>query len=357
MYSPILRNRQSELLAIKHLSKPIRRHVMPIVDVAAPTASADVAEAVGYVERSIARTQKHVTGFPAVFVDSSELEPGFRLSGNLHPLESIAVAIGRAGGRPIPVTGLHRDDAHNTAAVAIAGNHDDGPICVRLDATDVSTATLTLKRLGDLIAALTFGPGRTYLLLDMQCLFGQEHAVVAKQVLRLLKMLEAQIWAGIIVGGYGIPDQISTAVASKEQGYLRRIEQDVFRIAAAKPMVTPRWFADYTTLSPTVVELDYRLIHKLMCPKGIYTLDDLWFVVRGGAFSSHPDGYAQYFSIADEIVALDEYCDPDYSYGDAYIADRANRSGKPGSPASWITACVNHHITFTANAHASDTES
>jgi len=354
MYSPILRNRQSELLAIKHLSKPIRRHLMPIVDVAAPTASADVAEAVGYVERSISRTQKHVTGFPAVFVDSSELEPDFRLSGNLHPLESIAAAIGRAGGRSIPVTGIHRDDAHNTVAMAIAENQ--GSICVRLDATDVSTATLTVKRLGDLLAALSFEPGRTHLLLDMQCLFGQEHDAVAKQVVRLLRMLEAQIWAGIIVGGYGIPDQISTAVASKEQDYLRRIEQDVFRVAAARPMATPRWFADYTTLSPTVVELDYRLIHKLMCPKAIYTLDDLWFVVRGGAFSSHPDGYGQYFSISDEIVALDEYCGPDFSYGDAYIADRANRNGKPGSPASWITACVNHHITFTANAHANDAE-
>lgn len=327
---------------------------MPIVDVAAPTASADIAEAVGYVERSISRTQKHVTGFPAVFVDSSELDPEFRLSGNLHPLESIAAAIRRAGGRPIPVTGIHRDDAHNAATMAIAASQDGGTMCVRLDATDVSTATLTVKRLGDLLAALAFEPGRTHLLLDMQCLFGQDHDAVAKQVTRLMRLVETQAWAGIIVGGYGIPDQISTAVASQEQGYLRRVEQDVFRIAAARPMGTPRWFADYTTLSPTVVELDYRLIHKLMCPKAVYTLDDLWFVVRGGAFSSHPDGYDQYFSIADGIVALDECCGREFSYGDAYIADRANRNGKPGSPASWITACVNHHITFTANAHATN---
>jgi hypothetical protein len=356
MYSPILRNRQSEILAIKHLSQEIRPHVMPIIDVAAPTASADVAKAVGYVEKNIARTQKYVTGFPVVFVDSSELEPGFRLTGNQHPLESAAAAIAFSGGRPIPVTGIHRDDAHNTAAVAIAENQDGGSICVRLDATDVSTATLTFKHLGDLLQTLSFESERTYLLLDLQCLFGQEQEVVAKQVLRLLKMLEGQPWAAIIVGGYGFPDQISTAVASREQGYLRRVEQDIFRVAAARPMDTPRWFADYTTLSPTVVELDYRLIHKLMCPKGVYTLDDLWFVVRGGALASHPDGYAQYFSIADEIVALDEYCGPDFSYGDAYIAERANRDGKPGSPASWIVACVNHHITFTAHAHAPDSE-
>jgi hypothetical protein len=357
MYSPILRNRRSEILAIKQLSKEIRPHVMPIIDVAAPTASADVATAVAYVENNIARIKKYVTGFPAVFVDSSELEPGFRVSGNQHPLESAAAAIASSGGRPIPVTGIHRDDAHNTAAVAIAANQDGGPICVRLDATDVSTATLTFKYLGDLLQALSIEPGRTYLLLDLQCLFGQAHEVVAKQVLRFLKMLEAQPWAAIIVGGYGFPDQISTAVASREQGYLRRVEQDIFRVAAAQLMETPRWFADYTTLSPTVVELDYRLIYKLMCPKAIYTLDDLWFVVRGGAISSHPDGYAQYFSIADEIVALDEYSGPEFSYGDAYIADRANRDGKPGNAASWITACVNHHITFTAHAHAAASES
>jgi Beta protein len=357
MYSPILRNRQSEILAIKHLSKSIRSHVIPIIDVAAPTASADVTKAVGYVEKNIGRTQKYVTGFPAVFIDSSELEPGFRLSGNLHPLESAAIAIALAGSRPIPVTGIHRDDAHNAAVAAVVESQDGSSICVRLDATDVSTATLTFKRLGDLLETLSFGSTNTYLLLDLQCLFGQEQDAVAKQVLRLLKLLEAQTWAGIIVGGYGFPDQISTAVASREQGYVRRVEQEIFRIAAARPMVTRRWFADYTTLSPTVVELDYRLIHKLMCPKAIYTLDDFWFVVRGGAVSSHPDGYGQYFSIAGEIVALEEYSGPNYSYGDAYIADRANKIGRPGSPASWITACVNHHITFTANAHATDTES
>lgn len=353
MYSPILRNRQSELLAIKHLSKSIRRHMMPLLDLAAPTKNSDAATGVTYVERNIARTEKYVTNFSAVFVDSSELESAFRLRHGLHPMRALASAITRAGCRPIPVTGLYRDAAHNAETLAIANAHAERNLCIRLDATDVSTATLTLKRIRDLLSSLSFQPELTYLLLDMQCLFGQEQDAVSKHVLRLFKLLEAHTWAGIIVGGYGIPDQISTAVAAKEQGYLRRIEQDVFRDAAAYEMTTPRWFADYTILPPSVVELDWRLIRKVMSPKALYTLEDLWFVVRGGAFSSHPDEYAQYFSIADEIVALDEYCGSDYSYGDTYISERSNRKGKPGSPGSWITACVNHHITFTANAHAS----
>jgi hypothetical protein len=342
------------LLAVRHLSKSIRRNVIPLLDVAAPTKGADAAAAVTYVERNIARTEKYATNFPAVFVDSSELDSGFRLPRGLHPLKALASAIERTGSRPIPVTGLHRDAVHNAETLAIANDQGRRNLCIRLDATDVSTATLTLKRIRDLLSTASREPEATYLMLDMQCLFGQEQYAVSKQVLRLFKLLEGHVWAGIIVGGYGIPDQISTAISTKNQGYLPRIEQDIFRDAAAYEMETPRWFADYTILSPSVVELDWRLIRKLMAPKALYTLEDSWFVVRGGAFSSHPDEYDQYFTIADEIVALDEFCGPDYSYGDAYIADRSNRRGKPGSPASWITACVNHHITFTANAHAGD---
>ena len=181
--------------------------------------------------------------------------------------------------------------------------------------------------------------------------FGHDKEAVSKQVVRFLKLLESKTWAGILVGGYGFPDQLSSACATNDQSYLRRIEQDVFRDAAHVEMTTPRWFADYTVLSPAVVELDWRLIGKVMAPKALYALDHEWFVVRGGAFSSHPDGYDQYFAMADEIVALDEYCGADFSFGDAYISDRHNRVGNPGSPASWITACVNHHITFTADDH------
>ena len=149
-----------------------------------------------------------------------------------------------------------------------------------------------------------------------------------------------------------MPDQLSMAVSTNNQTYLKRIEQDIFYAVAAYKMGTPIWFADYTILPPSVVELDWRLIRKVMTPKALYTLEDSWFVVRGSAFSSHPDGYNQYYSIAEEIVALDEYCGQEYSYGDKYIWDCSQRAGSAGSPASWITACVNHHVAFTANAHS-----
>jgi len=351
MYTPILRNRRSEMLGLSDIQSDVQSLMMPLFDVAAPTKRADQEKAEKYVINNIVRTEKIAKGFGSVFVDSSELDPVFRLPGNIHPLSAAAAAVSTAGATAIPVTGLHRDAAHHQAALD-ATDPFAGLICIRLDATDVGTARLTYKGIKDVVQAAGVNSMQVFLLLDMQCLHGLEPGDVVKPVNRLILLLNEQNWAGIIVGGYGMPEQLSTAVQTKEQAYLPRVEQKMFNSLNSHSLKSPLWFADYTVLPPSVVELDWRLIGRVMSPKALYALEDTWLVVRGGAFSSHPDGYDQYFSIAEEIVALDEYSGVGYSAGDDYIADKALHVGKPGSPASWITACVNHHVTLTARTHS-----
>jgi len=340
------------MLAIKQLACDVRQHILPLVDVAAPTKKADQDAGIKYVERNIERAAKALTNILGVFVDSSELDPAFRLSGNRHPLVAAAHAFQVAGVRPIPVTGLHRDLSHRNAAVAVANSTDEKEACVRLDATDVSTASLSFKRLQVLMAADGLSSGRVYLLIDLQCLYGQDPDAAFAPVSRFLKLVDSEGWAGILIGGYGIPDQLTTAVSTKGEAYLPRVEQQIFRSAAKLELQSPIWFADYTTLPPSVVELDMRVMVKVMSPKALYTLDDDWFVVRGGAFSRHPDQYAQYYSIAKKIVDLDDCCSEKYCFGDQYIWARSRETESPGSPGSWITACVNHHVTLTAENHA-----
>lgn len=351
MYTPILRNRQSEMLALKHLRADAKPFVTPLIDIAAPSRSLDQAAAESYVARRIAHCAKVVAGFPAVLVDSSELDPDFRLTGGTHPLAVAATAVAAAGVTVIPVTGLHRDNAHRTQVIEIAQAQDVPRLCVRLDETDASTATLTMQGILDLVAEASATSDQVLVLLDLHCLWDRDVQVVSTEVLRLLQLLNGKAWAGVVIGGYGFPDQLSAACSTNDRAYLRRVEQDLFSAAAGVLMQSPVWFADYTVLSPSSVELDVRLISRVMAPKAIYALENEWFVVRGGAFSSHPDSYSQYFAIADEIVALAEFSGPAFSYGDDYIVERHLRSTTPGNPGSWITACVNHHVTLTAFAH------
>lgn len=351
MYTPIVRNRQSEMLAFRRLFGDVRNHMMPLFDVAAPTKGADQSLAEKYVTNNISRAEKVASGFEAVLVDSSELDSSFRLLGSVHPLAAAAAAIAKAGSSPVSVTGLHRDDAHNEAALEVMEANRQ-LICLRLDATDVSTARLSYNGIKDFLETNNIVAEQVYLLLDLQGLHGHDPDIAVIPVNRLLALLNERTWAGVIVGGYGLPEQLSMAVQTNEQAYLPRIEQDVYHRLNTAGNRSLMWFADYTVLPSSVVELDWRLIGRVTAPKALYTLEDSWLVVRGSAFASHPDGYAQYYAIAKEIVALDEYSGAGYSAGDEYIADRALRSGKPGSPGSWITACVNHHLTLTAWTHA-----
>ena len=339
------------MLAFRGLASDVREQMMPLFDVAAPTKSADQAAAEKYVSNNIARTEKAANGIAWAFVDSSELNPDFRLPGGVHPLVAAATAVERGGARPVPVTGLHRDQAHHDAAKAIMRPGEPW-LCVRLDATDVSTATMSLRNIKTLLSDFELTTDRALLLLDLQGLHGIDVHVAAAPVIRLLGLLQADPWAGVIVGGYGVPEQLSTAVPPNSQNYLPRIEQDVYFEVRAHAAELRLWFADYAMLPPSVIELDWRLISRVIAPKALYALDDSWLVVRGGAFASHPKGYDQYHDIAGEIVALDEFSGANFSPGDQYIADRVASTATPGSPATWITACVSHHLSFTARAHA-----
>jgi hypothetical protein len=352
MYTPILRNRQSEMLAVQALDSDTKAWCFPLIDVAEPTKGADVAASAIYVQNNSKRLVRALKGFERVLVDSSELDPSFRIGGTLHPLTLVAKAASEAGAIPTPVTGLHRDAAHHEAVMQIMAGYHSGQLCVRFDATDIRTASLSCNRLVALLSHLSVESAQTILLLDCQSVFGKEPATISAELGRMIIACTKLPLRSIIVAGYGIPDKMSEAVAVREQDYIPRLEQDLFHDIAWPITASDHWFGDYTTLSPVHVELDWKVMSKVMGPKAIYALDDSWFVVRGGPFSTHHDGYAQYYDLASSITALDEFSGPDFSFGDEYINDCANRVGKAGSPASWIKACVNHHITFTARAHA-----
>jgi hypothetical protein len=188
--------------------------------------------------------------------------------------------------------------------------------------------------------------------MDLKSVFQHDPTHLANSVVHFVAQASKSHWAGLIIAGYGVPDELREAIAVREQGYIPRTEQMVYRSVVAANQLHNLWFGDYATLSPVHVELDWRYMTKVMGPKALYALEDSWFVVRGGPFSTHEDGYEQYYDLAAEIVALEEFSGADFSWGDNYIQARANRIPKPGSPGTWIKACANHHISFTALSHS-----
>lgn len=351
-YTPILRNTQSEVLALKHLSPATKATCMPLLNVAAPTKEKDKDETQAAVARNLSRMSKVMSGFARVYIESSELDPSFRVGGSVHPILAGAKAISATGCIPVPVTGLHRDKSHHAAVKAVASTLGDETLCVRLDATDITTPTMTANAIHNFVSTIGTSATKVTVLLDLQSTHNASPDHLVVRLRKVIGALSANSWGGLIVAGYGIPDRLSAIVKPQDQAYLPRVELQVFSKLAMETTNANLWFGDYTTLSPNHVELDFKLIYKQMCPRAIYALADSWFVIRGAPFEKH--GREQYREIAQEITALHEFSQAEFSYGDRYIDECGkgfNAKGKPtttGSPASWITACVNHHIALTA---------
>lgn len=79
-----------------------------------------------------------------------------------------------------------------------------------------------------------------------------------------------------------------------------------------------------------------------------YAAETYWLIMRGEAPSKKNGGSRQYYGNAQLLCEHEEFKGSTFSFGDRYVFDAARRSGGPGTPATWITAGINHHVTLTA---------
>ncbi len=348
-YVPIVKSKQSEMLALQHLVPSIKHRILPLVDLAAPSKKEDKADAIKYIERNIRGLNRYLKGFPSVMLDSSEMDTGIRITKGHHPLHEAASLLQGDGIEVIPVVGLSRDVGHFDAAKKIAGKGGEKVVSVRLDDYDLDTPSESATKLIELIRG-TLSGYQIYLLYDFRYVFGKDGATLASRAAAVTAKLDDIQVVATIVAGCGIPERIVQAVPSRSADYISRVEIEIWsqyqKTVTSGQDIIP---GDYTTVTPDHAELDLRIIHKTMGPKIIYALKDQWFVIRGGAFESHSLGRAQYFELAKSVTQLPEYPGEEFCYGDRYIGERSRKQGTCGSPGSWITACVNRHITLTVH--------
>lgn len=80
-----------------------------------------------------------------------------------------------------------------------------------------------------------------------------------------------------------------------------------------------------------------------------YTSHDHWVVMRGeGVFNEDGPGFDQYPAQAMLLCEREEFSGPTFSSGDLYIHQMAQQIEKSGGAKDWLTATVNHHLTFAS---------
>lgn len=345
-YYPILKTKRGELLALRHLPADVKAIVTPILDLVAPSTEAQKQNSAAFVARNVGTLSANLDGFASVLLDSSEIDATLRLPENRHPLVAAFEQIAGKGISVVPVSGLSRDKAHWQASIHIASKQDLNTICLRLDPYDLEVPSDTVEGVAQLKRG-ALAKVEILLLYDLRGVHGKDPLRLASQVSALDQKLSPYVASTSIVASCGLPEKMSEVVSARSASYIRRIELDVWtQLRTISARGNKFLLGDYTTVTPEHVELDWRLIFKMIGPKIIYALKEEWFVTRGGSFEK--SGRDQYYDLARQATKLADYPGPEYSFGDDYIYKRANETENHGSPGSWIAPCVNRHITLTS---------
>lgn len=352
-YVPFLKMKQNEIGAICELKDEIRDLITPFFDIPRPKENTE-SEIVERLRIGKKHADANLSGIP-FYLDNYDIDDTIPLDGR-YQYESILDLF--SAHKVIPVVALNRDPRHNIAAISFSARNSS-KILLRLTSQDIESYRISKYEIDQIYSELLRnGIDNVDVAFDFRVIT-TDPAVLGANALKFLANLEADHFVNnIIISGSSIPASVRDLLKTKEYTHVARRECLLWSYIEKNNVKSGRKFiyGDYGLVSPdyTDMELNFAMIQNVAAPKAFYTFKDNYFLVRGGAFKTHPDKYGQYFSIADLIIGQKFFRPHTYSYGEKYIADRSGRAKiklkKAGSPGSWLKATLATHITFVLDS-------
>lgn len=350
-YVPILKGRAAEYDALEVAGATERARITPLIEVApipqqfidgqpAPSIDAHIRS----VERNLARgwgTDRRV------FVDLCWLAPEARTADGRHPMDLLLERARDAALIVVPVIGLSCDADYRDA---LRDGHDGRGACVRLLSRDLARAEVA-QAVSDLLGELSLQRSDIDLVVDLKSL---NPSAVDFNVIGTLGILsqvpDPQSWRSLTLASGAFPENLSEMSPASEQRFARA-EWAVWRAVRERSLPRVPTFADYAIAHPEPApEMDPRLMR--ISAQLRYTTDHNWLVFKERNIRDF--GNEQFLKICERLVARDAFRGRDFSWGDRYIAERADGTdGRPGNPRMWRKVGTSHHLAQVVSQIAS----
>jgi len=365
-YVPILRWRPAEIAAVEKLFPEDRDKITPLIEFIMPAPSIDretrevkktpkdkFLEALPNVTTSLLKS----CGREPVFIDVHLLDSDIRATSfkeilsSASELDLFTIPVIYV----IPVTSTDADIETRKIAVDYAKESGHG-LCIRIDRSHLEDTNLS-NHITNFIEDSKLNISDLDLLIDLRIIDGETNAADVVSRLNLLPNLNK--WRSFIVSGGAFPKDL-TNFSAGEVHELERTEWKLWNdICDTLTSRTP-FFSDYTTQHPI-----YEYVAAIGSASIRYTDNEKWYIFRGKK-PGHIDrktgikgpGREQYIAHAQTLVNRDFYKLGKYSFGDAEVSRIASpENTKPGSPTTWLTVSINHHLTLAAHQTSSPGES
>ena len=342
-YVPVLRWKQAEWLALRELSDKHRNLITPLIE---PTPQHFRKEKVAELDKEINRTVDNIQkswGLNSFFFDSHLTS---HVTDEKYLLEEIFKKANEKNLAMIPVTSFSRSVDYNLILRKILKKNNCG-LCLRIDATNYKLENMK-DHIDKLCEFFNLSPEQMDLIIDYKLITHKNE--VPKLVLLCQSIPYLHMWRSF------------TTLSGVFPKYLSEFSVDIHYIKREDWLM---WVGQLDVSLKRIPSFgDYTIQHPLFSepPPGAspsasirYTIENDWLLFRGeGLNKKNSAGHAQYPAHAQLLAERNEFSGPDFSMGDLYVYDMAQRAAReekvqnPGNPGSWIKAGINHHLTFVA---------
>ena len=355
LYIPIIRWRPAEIRAIKNLYPKDRSNITPLFEFILPPPTTDKKDYKKILEDSRSKFLRHLPdithgivkhwgGEPA-FVDVHLLDGGIRA----YAFEQILSSANKIGIFSIPITYIvpalstEADMASREVAVKFAKISNRG-LCIRIDESHLNS-NLPLE-IENFVNSNMLDISTIDVLVDLKIV---DETINARLVIdKLSNIPHIEKWRSFILTGGSFPKDLS---GFEKHGHytIERFDWRLWKkLIEDKTLKRRPLFSDYTIQHP----IYYGHIVGANTSASIrYTNNETWEVLRGeGLRNEKGAGYQQYPAQAKLLVGQTFYKGANYSFGDTYIWGKAQAiNTTPGSPQTWLTAGINHHMTLAVD--------
>ena len=364
-YIPVLRWKTAEKESLRHLTPESRSNVSPLIELMMPrpdlykgdtkkerdqrkeekNATELWEESIELFKKSLPKLPEDISkcwGDTQIFVDVRFVDGSIRAQalqdlltlGKEHNLFLVPVV------NMIPVIDLESDKRTREIAVEYAKEENRG-LCLRLLRSNLLRKETLKAEINNFLKTSGLSEDQIDIVAD----FGVADEEYGLLVDSLGEISNLEAWRSFTVISGAFPQDLTEYKLGDNRvdrsDWNNWADPNTFAKLKRKPA-----FGDYTIQCPT-----YKEPPRISFPSASirYTADTEWVIMRGQG-GPHKEA-KQYLANAQLLAGLPEFAEADFSYGDAYIAEKGAdlTSTQTGSPTTWLVAGINHHLTKAAS--------
>ncbi len=340
IYTPIIKGKKNDMLALMGQEASVLGLMKPLLELP-PTPSKESTDS--YLEKFISRCGEFAN-IGNSFVDFYGFLPGEKSkSGKLAVIRGYEL-LHQEGIHVTPVYGFGRDHSAWELLKKIVKEHASG-FCFRLDIEDIEedVAEATWDQIASRASELALLPAEIDLVIDLGDVRIKDIETLAAIVTTFMSFKSPELkFRSIAVAGSSAPKDV-TVVAMDSIGEISRNELMLWAklkldLAVGEELV----YSDYGVVHPDFAADNLPVGGTANC-KIRYTAGKSIHIFRG---HKRAGDSGQPFKLAKMVRDHEIYCGREFSDGDQYIDDVANKDDGPGNLGNWVHADMSHHLKY-----------